>query len=82
MGRLLRAVLSHVRIPGSTAFPKPIVMTNRRLNEHILSPCFSEVDLAGRVISMHTLPMFHVMGMLMTTWAVRSFEVHVFHSTN
>ncbi|PCH42383.1 acetyl-CoA synthetase-like protein [Wolfiporia cocos MD-104 SS10] len=55
---------------GSTAFPKPILMTNYRLNEIIVTPCYGERDLADQVLSLHTTPMFHAMGVMISMWAV------------
>lgn len=78
---------------GSTAFPKPIVWTHRRVVQVGLTPCwslhlspyfkqvglkncdfcidFGEIDLTGRRLALHSMPMFHGMGIMQTAWTVR-----------
>ncbi|THU97218.1 acetyl-CoA synthetase-like protein [Dendrothele bispora CBS 962.96] len=55
---------------GSTAFPKPIPHTTRGYLEISICPSFGERDLTGQTISMHSIPMFHAMGMLHLAWVV------------
>ncbi|KAH7912698.1 hypothetical protein BJ138DRAFT_1083028 [Hygrophoropsis aurantiaca] len=57
---------------GSTAFPKPIRWTNYALVQQALVPWFGERDLTGKVFSVHTMPMYHGMGMLQTLWTASS----------
>lgn len=54
---------------GSTAFPKPIFWTQGRFAEMALIPWFGERDLTGVVWSLHTMPMYHGMGVLQLYWA-------------
>ncbi|KAH9840963.1 uncharacterized protein C8Q71DRAFT_854811 [Rhodofomes roseus] len=54
---------------GSTAFPKPIVFTYRRMSQLCLQPYFAGRDLADKVFSMHVMPMFHGMGVCLVGWA-------------
>ncbi|KAH9917020.1 uncharacterized protein B0H18DRAFT_1036256 [Fomitopsis serialis] len=63
-----RAFLLHSS--GSTAFPKPIPWTHRSLLQIARTPFYGERDLTGRSMSMHGLPMFHAMGMILTSNAV------------
>ncbi|OSX58824.1 hypothetical protein POSPLADRAFT_1151619 [Postia placenta MAD-698-R-SB12] len=53
---------------GSTAFPKPITLTTRCLLERVSSISWSERDLAGHIISVHAMPMFHAMGMIFAAY--------------
>ncbi|KAH9841056.1 uncharacterized protein C8Q71DRAFT_436612 [Rhodofomes roseus] len=57
---------------GSTAFPKPILWTNHRFCQLCLIPWFGERDLTGQVFSLHTMPMFHGMGVLQLCWTASS----------
>ncbi|KAH9934352.1 uncharacterized protein B0H18DRAFT_556620 [Fomitopsis serialis] len=57
---------------GSTAFPKPIYWTNHRFCQLCLIPWFGERDLTGQVFSLHTMPMFHGMGVLQLCWTASS----------
>ncbi|KAH9934343.1 uncharacterized protein B0H18DRAFT_870080 [Fomitopsis serialis] len=65
---------------GSISFPKPIYRTNHCLCQLCLIPWFGERDLTGQVFSLHTMPMYHAMGVqqLCTTassgMVVSSFE--------
>ncbi|OSX58884.1 hypothetical protein POSPLADRAFT_1059977 [Postia placenta MAD-698-R-SB12] len=54
---------------GSTAFPKPIVWTNRRLIEVATYPWHFGQDLTGLVSSLHTLPIFHGLAFVNLLWA-------------
>ncbi|KAI0743082.1 acetyl-CoA synthetase-like protein [Daedaleopsis nitida] len=54
---------------GSTAFPKPIRLTKKKLFEWAMMPYDGEVDLCGMRFSIHGLPMFHAMGLGVLTWA-------------
>lgn len=58
------------RYPGSTAYPKPIPMTNRRFIELSLIPYFGERDLTNVILSLHSMPMYHGMGVLQCCWTV------------
>ncbi|TEB21758.1 acetyl-CoA synthetase-like protein [Coprinellus micaceus] len=49
---------------GSTSFPKPIFLSHGNLIEWGLQPYFGEVDVAGHVLSIHALPLFHAMGII------------------
>ncbi|PPR02158.1 hypothetical protein CVT26_012119 [Gymnopilus dilepis] len=53
---------------GSTAFPKPVPWTNYRFAQLALIPYFGERDLTGVVFSLHTMPMYHGMGILQLCW--------------
>ncbi|THV01989.1 acetyl-CoA synthetase-like protein [Dendrothele bispora CBS 962.96] len=53
---------------GSTAFPKPIPNTTRGYLELSICPSFGERDLTGQTVSMHSIPMFHAMGMFHLAW--------------
>ncbi|KAH7929530.1 acetyl-CoA synthetase-like protein [Leucogyrophana mollusca] len=53
---------------GSTGFPKPVPWTNHTLSQLALAPWFGECDLTGQVLSAHTIPMYHGMGMLQLLW--------------
>lgn len=55
---------------GSTAFPKPIPWSCHRLLHLGLTPYFGDRDLTGRVMSGHTMPMFHGMGVSQLGWTV------------
>ncbi|TFY54516.1 hypothetical protein EVJ58_g8816 [Rhodofomes roseus] len=51
---------------GSTAFPKQIPFTYRSILQFARAAFYGELDLTDRVISLHSVPMFHAMGILMT----------------
>ncbi|KAJ7245421.1 hypothetical protein C8J57DRAFT_1082265 [Mycena rebaudengoi] len=53
---------------GSTAFPKPIYWSHHRTIQLALIPWFGERDLTDQVLSLHCLPMYHVMGVLHVMW--------------
>ncbi|TFK21446.1 acetyl-CoA synthetase-like protein [Coprinopsis marcescibilis] len=52
---------------GSTSYPKPIPVTNLRFYELSLIFYFGEMDVTDLVFSMHTIPMFHALGIFTTT---------------
>ncbi|KAF5353868.1 hypothetical protein D9756_007248 [Leucocoprinus leucothites] len=54
---------------GSTSFPKPIPLTHRNLIQWGTQPYYGETDLCGRILSNHSLPFFHAMGVVSLTWA-------------
>ncbi|KAJ7753642.1 hypothetical protein DFH07DRAFT_921322 [Mycena maculata] len=54
---------------GSTAFPKPIYWTHHRTIQGALIPWFGERDLTGQILSLHSMPMYHGMGLLQTFWS-------------
>ncbi|KAJ7775604.1 hypothetical protein DFH07DRAFT_1056780 [Mycena maculata] len=49
---------------GSTAFPKIITLTHRVFWESGLVPYYGEVDLCGEVLSVHAVPIFHLLGLV------------------
>ncbi|SJL02273.1 uncharacterized protein ARMOST_05599 [Armillaria ostoyae] len=57
---------------GSTSYPKPITWNCHRLIEHALVPWFGGRDLCDVVFAVHSLPVYHVMGILQLLWAVSS----------
>ncbi|OBZ65541.1 2-succinylbenzoate--CoA ligase, chloroplastic/peroxisomal [Grifola frondosa] len=57
---------------GSTSMPKPIFIHNRTFLQIAKSPWFGEVDLCDVVVSMHTCPLFHIMGLAGIIWPVTS----------
>ncbi|KAJ7046114.1 hypothetical protein C8F04DRAFT_1322704 [Mycena alexandri] len=63
------AVACILHSSGSTAFPKPIYWSNHRTIEVALTPWFGERDLTNQVLSLHSMPMYHGMGLLQTTWS-------------
>ncbi|KAK6966634.1 acetyl-CoA synthetase-like protein [Favolaschia claudopus] len=54
---------------GSTAFPKPISWSNRRVLQTALVPWFGDRDLTNKILSLHAIPMYHGMGIVQTMWA-------------
>ncbi|EIW79995.1 acetyl-CoA synthetase-like protein [Coniophora puteana RWD-64-598 SS2] len=54
---------------GSTSFPKHIPWTNYRFTMLQLIPFFGGRDLTGEIFSLHTMPMYHGMGVLQICWA-------------
>lgn len=54
---------------GSTAFPKPIYWTNHQMLGLALVPWFGERDLTGQILSLHSMPMYHSMGVLQAIWS-------------
>ncbi|KAI0033029.1 acetyl-CoA synthetase-like protein [Vararia minispora EC-137] len=68
---------------GSTSFPKPILYTHDTLLKLSWPPRnaihFGEIDLCGKVISCHGLPMFHGMGLMHILFAATTgIELAVF----
>ncbi|KAF8968163.1 hypothetical protein BDZ97DRAFT_1655638 [Flammula alnicola] len=61
-------IVMYLHSSGSTAFPKPIPWTNHRLAQFTHIPYFGERDLAGQIFSVHTMPMYHGMGVLQCFW--------------
>ncbi|KAJ7325472.1 hypothetical protein DFH08DRAFT_886685 [Mycena albidolilacea] len=57
---------------GSTAFPKPIYWSNHRTLQAALIPWFGGRDLTDQVLSLHSMPMYHGMGILQTLWSASS----------
>ncbi|OBZ65571.1 Polyketide synthase HetM [Grifola frondosa] len=57
---------------GSTSMPKSIFIHNRTFLQSAKAPWFGEVDLCNVVVSMHTCPLFHVMGLAGIIWPVTS----------
>jgi long-subunit acyl-CoA synthetase (AMP-forming) len=57
---------------GSTSFPKPIRMTHRTILQSACLPYWGEVDVCGKILSSHSLPFFHAMGVLCHQWATTS----------
>lgn len=47
---------------GSTAFPKPIPMSNRRSVDSTATAFFAERDMTGKTIALQVMPMYHGMG--------------------
>ncbi|KIJ41947.1 hypothetical protein M422DRAFT_229444 [Sphaerobolus stellatus SS14] len=61
-------IVIYLHSSGSTAFPKPIPWTNHRFAQLALIPYFGERDQTDLVWSIHTIPMFHGMGILQLCW--------------
>ncbi|KAJ8094466.1 hypothetical protein PM082_010900 [Marasmius tenuissimus] len=61
--------IMYLHSSGSTAFPKPIPMTNKKMIQFAQLPWFGEQDWTGKVLSLHVMPMYHGMGVLQLTWA-------------
>ncbi|KAJ7667223.1 hypothetical protein B0H17DRAFT_990381 [Mycena rosella] len=53
---------------GSTAFPKTITFTYRILMESGLIPYYGQFDICGEILSVHAVPMFHLMGVVQLPW--------------
>ncbi|KAF8626806.1 hypothetical protein AX17_006463 [Amanita inopinata Kibby_2008] len=51
---------------GSTSFPKPVPWTHFRLFQVAILPYLGAVDLTDKVISLHSMPIFHAMGVMFT----------------
>ncbi|KAF9556700.1 acetyl-CoA synthetase-like protein [Agrocybe pediades] len=56
-------VAIYLHTSGSTAFPKIISWTNYRVAQLSLTPYFGEVDMTGMIFSVHSIPVYHTMGM-------------------
>ncbi|KAL0958751.1 hypothetical protein HGRIS_014075 [Hohenbuehelia grisea] len=54
---------------GSTSFPKPIPLSHRNLLQWGMQPYYGEVNICGKVLSNHSLPFFHAMGVVSLHWA-------------
>ncbi|EIW79469.1 acetyl-CoA synthetase-like protein [Coniophora puteana RWD-64-598 SS2] len=54
---------------GSTAFPKAIPFSQRRMIQLGTMPYYGELDFCGKVASVHATPMFHGMGTFQFVWA-------------
>ncbi|KAJ7634824.1 acetyl-CoA synthetase-like protein [Roridomyces roridus] len=57
---------------GTTAFPKPIRMTNKGLINLTKVPRYGEMDLTNKRIAGHTNSLFHVMGLATYIWPLWS----------
>ncbi|KIJ49844.1 hypothetical protein M422DRAFT_246210 [Sphaerobolus stellatus SS14] len=57
---------------GSTAFPKPLVLTHTNLMEWVNAIKSGDNELSGEIVAVHNAPIFHTMGILSTTWAAIS----------
>ncbi|KIJ49882.1 hypothetical protein M422DRAFT_246253 [Sphaerobolus stellatus SS14] len=57
---------------GSTAFPKPLVLTHRTLMEWAKAIDYGDNDLCGEVMAVHNSPICHGVGILSTGWAAIS----------
>ncbi|KAI0314196.1 acetyl-CoA synthetase-like protein [Amylostereum chailletii] len=53
---------------GSTAFPKPIRMTNRNFMKWGFVMWYGQVDLCGYRLAAHSLPLFHGMAAFQFVW--------------
>ncbi|KAF9012818.1 acetyl-CoA synthetase-like protein [Hymenopellis radicata] len=62
------ATALYLHSSGSTAFPKPIPWTQRRLIELCMIPWYSGQDMCDMVLSLHVMPMYHGMGILQLSW--------------
>ncbi|KAI0795720.1 acetyl-CoA synthetase-like protein [Abortiporus biennis] len=54
---------------GSTAFPKPIPWPHRDFAQWALIPLYSTGDIAGLVMSCHSTPVFHAIGIAQLIYA-------------
>ncbi|KAK0461856.1 uncharacterized protein EV420DRAFT_1477578 [Desarmillaria tabescens] len=66
------AACLYLHSSGSTAYPKPIPLTFRRIIEHALVPWFGGRDLCDLVFAVHGLPIYHIMGLGAVLWAASS----------
>ncbi|KAJ7204502.1 hypothetical protein GGX14DRAFT_460740 [Mycena pura] len=53
---------------GSTAFPKPINLSNLTIMHYAMTPWYGERDLTNQVLALHAMPMYHGMGIVQTFW--------------
>ncbi|PBK69900.1 hypothetical protein ARMSODRAFT_974971 [Armillaria solidipes] len=60
------------RIGSTSSYPKPIAWNCHRLIEHTLVPWFGGRDLCDVVFAVHSLPVYHSMGISQFLWAVSS----------
>ncbi|KAG7091962.1 hypothetical protein E1B28_008351 [Marasmius oreades] len=65
----LHDTVLYLHSSGSTAFPKPIPVTNLRFLQFGQIPWFGEQDWNDKVLSMHVVPMIHGMAVMQTFWA-------------
>ncbi|KAF8878687.1 hypothetical protein CPB84DRAFT_1793984, partial [Gymnopilus junonius] len=63
-------IVVYLHSSGSTAFPKPIAWTNHRFAQLALIPYFGQRDLTDVVFSLHTIPMYHSMGVFQLSWTL------------
>ncbi|KAI0795715.1 acetyl-CoA synthetase-like protein [Abortiporus biennis] len=57
---------------GSTAFPKPITSSHRALIQWSLTPFYGVLNLEGVIMSCHSTPPFHGMGLSQIIYAASS----------
>ena len=57
-------------LEGTTGNPKPVIWTHRALRQFALHPCYGDVDLAGKIMSIHAMGMHHGIGMLQIAFVV------------
>ncbi|KAJ7575926.1 hypothetical protein C8J56DRAFT_1032190 [Mycena floridula] len=62
---------------GSTGFPKAITLTMRILIELSMAPFYGEIDYSFETITVHGVPMFHVMGLSALLSTVRNLLLQV-----
>ncbi|THH07788.1 hypothetical protein EW145_g3144 [Phellinidium pouzarii] len=55
---------------GTTAFPKPIYITQRNLLNNCAHVCYCDADLAGSIFACHAVQMFHGMGLFIIQYAL------------
>ncbi|KAF8200271.1 hypothetical protein BJ912DRAFT_921743 [Pholiota molesta] len=65
-------IIIYLHSSGSTAYPKPIPWTNYRFLQLALIPYFGGRDLTNQIFSLHTMPMYHGMGVLQCCWTASS----------
>ncbi|GJJ11665.1 putative NRPS-like protein biosynthetic cluster [Clathrus columnatus] len=57
---------------GSTAFPKLRTLTHRMLREWCMTFEWSEFNMFGQILGAHAPPIFHAMGVFVSSWAAAS----------
>ncbi|KAH9917018.1 uncharacterized protein B0H18DRAFT_1123857 [Fomitopsis serialis] len=57
---------------GSTAFPKAVTFSHQRLLQIARAPFYGQRDLTNKIYSLHTVPMFHALGIIHTMLAMSS----------
>ncbi|KIK65188.1 hypothetical protein GYMLUDRAFT_258645 [Collybiopsis luxurians FD-317 M1] len=57
-----RSPAIYLHSSGSSAFPKPILLTHRMLLERGVAEHYGEVDVTGLTFAVHSIPIFHGMG--------------------
>ncbi|KAH9834865.1 uncharacterized protein C8Q71DRAFT_797672 [Rhodofomes roseus] len=65
----LDKTIFYLHSSGSTAFPKPIPWTYRRMIQISRAVFYGERDLTGRTMALFGMPMFHAMGIMSTVFA-------------